>query len=246
MDDSQRTAARVAGFLYLFLMAIAIFAFSASSGLIAGGDAAKTATNILASQRLFRTTIVIDLITCAGDVVLAVALYELLKPVNRSIALLGAFWRLAESAILGSIALLSIVVLLLLDDARYLQAFRTDQLQALARLALSAHGRGVSIGFVFLSLGALAFGYVLFRSRYVPRALAALGIFAYVVMLAGTLAIIIFPALANTLDPGFYLPAFVFEVTAGVWLLFRGVSATKWGWFKPQTGFVPTPLKNLH
>ena len=231
IDHAQQTAARIAGFLYLFLMVIAIYAFSVSSSFIAAGDAAKTAGNIMASERLFRLTIAIDLITAAGDVALAVALYTLLEPVNRSLALLGAFWRLAEAAIFAVIALMSIVVVLLLSGPRYLQAFSPDQLHALARLCLSAHGRGFSIGFIFLALGATVFSYLLLKSRYVPRALSAWGIFSYVVMLIGTFAIIIFPDLANTLDPVYYIPAFIFEVTAGIWLLSKGVSAANWDWF---------------
>jgi hypothetical protein len=175
IDHAQQTAARIAGFLYLFLMVIAIYAFSVRSSYIAAGDAAKTAGNIMASERLFRLTIAIDLITAAGDVALAVALYALLEPVNRSLALLGAFWRLAEAAIFAVIALMSIVVVLLLSGPRYLQAFSPDQLHALARLCLSAHGRGFSIGFIFLALGATVFSYLLLKSRYAPESALRLG-----------------------------------------------------------------------
>src|SRR5215468_5513364 len=100
-ERSQQTAARVAGFLYLIQMAIAVFAFSARNQLIVRGDAVQTARNIAASERLFRISLASDLIVYAGVIALVLALYVVLKPVNPNVALLAAFWRLAETAILS-------------------------------------------------------------------------------------------------------------------------------------------------
>ena len=123
IDESQRKAARVVGFMYLFMMVTAVFAeFYVRSNLIVHGNAAETARNIMASERLFRIGIASNLITFAGDVVLVATLYVLLKPVNRSLAFLAAFWRLAECSILGVITLSDFVVLLLLSGADYLKA----------------------------------------------------------------------------------------------------------------------------
>ena len=95
IDESQRKAARVAGFTCLFTMAIVIFAnFVIHGRLIVAGNAAETARNIMAHERLFRIGIACGLIYSAGLVVLLTALYMILKPVNRSLALLAAFWRL--------------------------------------------------------------------------------------------------------------------------------------------------------
>ena len=87
IDESQRTAARVAGFTSLFTMAIVSFAYlGIQARLIVAGNAAETARNIMAHERLFRINIACDLIYCAGVVVLLTALYVILKPVNRSLA----------------------------------------------------------------------------------------------------------------------------------------------------------------
>ncbi|MGD0507708.1 MAG: DUF4386 domain-containing protein, partial [Terriglobales bacterium] len=94
--ESQRKAARVAGFAYLFTLAPVVFAqFCIQDRLIVGGHVAETARNIMAHETLFRIAIACDLIFCAGVVVLLAALYVILKPVNRSLALLAAFWRMA-------------------------------------------------------------------------------------------------------------------------------------------------------
>jgi len=86
-EEAQRTAAGIAGFLYLFLMATGVFAeLYARGSLIVPGNAAATAANIAASERLFRLGTVSDLITFAGDAILVWALYVVLKPVNRNVA----------------------------------------------------------------------------------------------------------------------------------------------------------------
>lgn len=95
VDESQRTAARVARFTCLFTMAVVVFVnFGIHARLIVAGNAAETARNMLTHERLFRIGIACDLIYCAGLVVLLTALYAILKPVNRGLALLAAFWRL--------------------------------------------------------------------------------------------------------------------------------------------------------
>ena len=95
IDDSQRTAARVAGFAYLITFATVVYVnFGIHDRLIVENNAAETARNILAHERLFRIGIVGDLIYCTGVVVLLTALYVILKPVNWGLALLAAFWRL--------------------------------------------------------------------------------------------------------------------------------------------------------
>ena len=100
IEPAQHTAAKVAGFLYLFIMATGIFGESYVRGqLIVGGDAVQTARNIAASERLFRISIASDLITVVGAVILVWALYVVLKPINRDVALLAAFLRLAENSI---------------------------------------------------------------------------------------------------------------------------------------------------
>jgi hypothetical protein len=95
IDDSQRTAARVAGFAYLITFATVVYVnFGIHDRLIVENNDAETARNILAHERLFRVGIAGDLVYCAGIVVLLTAVYVILKPVNRGLALLAAFWRL--------------------------------------------------------------------------------------------------------------------------------------------------------
>src|SRR2546428_7337281 len=150
IDESQRKAATVVGFSYLFALPPAIFAeFYVLGRLIVYNNAVDTARNIIAHERLFRLGAASNLTVFAIDIVLITALYVVLKPVNRYLALLAAFWGLIETAILVVALLNDFEALRLLSGADYLRVFEPDRLQALARLAISAHGAGYGVGLVF-------------------------------------------------------------------------------------------------
>jgi hypothetical protein len=138
--------------------------------------------------------------------------------------LLGAFWRLADCSILAVNMLNDFVVLRLLSGADYLRVFDTKQLQALARLFLSVEAGGFQIGFVFLGFGSTVFSYLWLKSGYVPRGLAALGIFASLMLAVGTVAIMVFSGLA-VVGLTYMAPMFFYEVGLGLWLLIKGIRA---------------------
>jgi hypothetical protein len=108
------------------------------------------------------------------------------------------------------------------NGADYLRGFEADHLQALARLAISAHNSGYNVGLVLAGLGSSVFCYLWLRSGYIPRMLAGFGVFASVVLAAFTFAYVIFPEYARIVGVAFYGgPIFLFELTMGFWLLFK-------------------------
>lgn len=227
IDESQRKAARVVGFCYLFAMALGVFAVSYVRGhLIVPDNAAQTAGNIMVHERLFRLGIASYVLCMLSDAALLTALYVILKRVNQNLALFAACLRLVETVIGVAATLTSFEVLRVLSGANYLQAFRTDQLQALARMPMSAFGAGINVSFVFLGLGSAVFGYLWFKSRYIPRALAALGVFGSLLLATGSFAFIIFPNLEDWAEPAYFAPLGVFEVTIGFWLLLKGLRSS--------------------
>ncbi|GLQ90244.1 DUF4386 domain-containing protein [Dyella flagellata] len=231
IDRSQRMAATVAGALYLLLMACGVFGeFGGRGSLIIENDPAKTAAAIRGHLTLFRFGIVSDLVAFAGDIGIAVALYVLLRPVGRNLALLAAFWRVAEAAVLGVITLNSFTMLLLLTDGRYATAFSSQQLQSLVWLFNDMHDTGYNIGLIFLSLGCIVFSWLLLKSCYVPRLLAGFGLLGYAVMLIGAIATIVW--LDNPVGANFDTLAGLYEIIIGLWLLLFGVRG---GWF-PESG----------
>lgn len=225
IDESQRKAARVVGFTYLFALIPAIFAeFYVRGQLIVYNNAAETARIIMAHERLFRLGIASNLIVFATDVVLITALYVVLERVNRNLALLAAFFRLIETTILVVVTLHDFDVLRILSGADYLRVFEANRLEALARLSIGAHGAVYNVGLLFFGFGSPVFCYLWFKSSYIPRVLAAWGVFASLWVGACAFAFIIFPDFAKIVTIGYYGgPIFIFELTMGFWLLFKGL-----------------------
>ena len=226
---SQHKAARLAGLLYLIAMATGLFAefyVHFPSTLIVSGDAAKTASNIMANERLYRIGIANNIITFAIDVALIWALYVLLRPVNRNLALLAVFFRLVETT-MACVAIINYYVAMqFVSDADHLKAFDSNQIQALSILH-DTYALTFIVVAIFLGLGSAIFNYLLFKSRYIPKALAAWGIFASLLLLMSQFAIIIFPAVEKIIIPACYGPIAIDEIALGFWLLFKGVNIPK-------------------
>jgi len=228
IDDSQRKAARVAGFAYLFSLAIeVIHEFLISPRLTVAGNAAETARNILAHESLFRLGIASDLIYSAGTVVLLAALYVILKPVSRNLALLATFWRLIYAVTWVVIALNLFTALRLLSGAEYIQAFGAEQLQALARLHLSGFDT-YYVGLLFYGLASTVCAYLWLKSRYIPRGLAAWGVIASAWCAICTFVFIISPGFSKVVNLWWFdSPMGIFEIATSFWLLFKGLSPSE-------------------
>src|SRR5437879_10346905 len=193
INESQRKAATVVGLSYLFALPPAIFAeFYVRTQLIAFDNAAQTAQNIMAHERLFRLGTASNLTVFAVDVVLIIALYVVLMPVNRSLALLAMGWGLIETATLVVVTLSDFDVLRILSGADYLHAFEANRLQALARLSGRAHTAAYTVDRVLAGLRSTAFCYLWFKYGFILRALAAWGMVASFLMGACELSFIIY------------------------------------------------------
>ena len=224
MSTTLQRTARLAGALYLAQMASGVAGFAIRSNLIVRGDAGRTAQNVLASERLFRLSILADL----GVVVLVIALtwtlYVLLESINRNVMLLSALFRIVENAVLAAVTVNLVTALAILKNAEYLKAFDSAQVSALGRLLLSANAQGYTIAFILTGLGTLAFSSVLFQSRYVPRWVAGWGVVASLLFAACAAATLVFPEAGQELQMISWPPMGIFEVGLGLWLLIRGVT----------------------
>jgi len=225
IDESQRKAARVAGFAFLFAMVIVVLAnYGINFRLIVPGNAVDTARNIMAHETLFRINIACNLIYVVSVVVLVAALYVILKPVNRNLALVAAFCRLVFALMWGVTALNTLGALRLLGDTAYLPVFKADQLQTLARLHLAASYDAYYVGLPFWTLASTICSYLWFKSRYIPRALAAFGAISSAWCVICAFAFIVFPHLDKTVDATWFdAPMAIFEMALGFWLLFKGL-----------------------
>jgi Domain of unknown function (DUF4386) len=227
IESTQRSAAKLVGFLYLLTNATAITFFSLKMKLIVAGDAAKTAANIIASERNFRLSIVFELITIAGVLLLVAALNTVLKPIDRQAARYATFLRLGENFVLAITTFTSFAILNLLSDAPFLRGVDPAQLRALAYAAWRVAGDGFRVGFFFLGLGSAVFAWLWWRSRYIPRFFAGLGIFASLLMALMELTILLFPPVGRAVGMIYMGPMGLFEIGLGIWLLVRPLRTTE-------------------
>jgi hypothetical protein len=223
-DISLRQAALIAGLGYLV-----VFLFSLANRrrerLIVRGDAAATASNIVASESKFRVGIASWMIMLVADLVVAWALYVFLKPVSESLSLLTAWFRLVYVGIAAVAVLQLFSVLEVLSGADEVAAFQREQLDAQGTRFLKLYDYGFNVGFVFFGLHILGLGYLIVSSDYVPVVLGVLLIIASVGYWIDSFASILSSTYANN-EAWFVLfvavPAIIAELSLTVWLLVWG------------------------
>jgi hypothetical protein len=194
------------------------------SALIVGGDAEATARNITASEWLFRTGTVSRMVAHLILVPLALALYQLLKPVNQSHAVLMVVLALLSVPIAFTNEVNHLAVLQVLSGPEYLEPLTAVQQHAQAMLFLDLWDRGILVAQVFWGLWLLPLGYLVFGSTFLPRLLGILVIIGGTGYLLDVLVALLFPTLEVTVS---YF-TFVGELSLPLWLLFKGVNVGHW------------------
>ncbi|RUL77494.1 DUF4386 domain-containing protein [Dyella choica] len=220
--DSMAKTARLAGLLYVIVVVTGIFSLQyVPSHIIVSGDVTATFNHLVASESLFRAGIAVNVISHVAFVLLPLALYKLLSPVNRSAA--AAMVALALVSV--PMDLLAVAyqldILTLLHDDTYRQALTANPLHSMVQASLDAFDDRITLAEMFWGLWLFPFGYLVFRSGFLPRLLGVLlmlGCFSYLILF-----------FAQVLRPGYDVPGFVMlpaacgEIGIALWLLIVGV-----------------------
>jgi Domain of unknown function (DUF4386) len=223
---SIQTYARIAGALFLLsLLAGGLGEFYIPTKFIVSGDAAATARNITASPALFRIGFATYLVEAVCDTTLTLVLYVLLRPAERTLALLAAFFRIISTAVFAGTELFYFAPLFILRGDNYLKTFSPAQIDTLSFLSLKLYGYGGDIFMVFYGIGCILSGYLIFGSTYLPKLLGVLLAFGGLGFVARNLAVVLTPAYAS---PYLALPMMIGVVALTLWLLFRGVDSQRW------------------
>ena len=227
IDNSQRTAAKVAGIAGLLAFALVVFGnYVLLEPLIVPRNAVDTARNILAHQTQFRFALACFITYDIGGIVLLTALYVILAPVNRGLALAGALFRLVFVMLWLVAPLNSLGALRLLSDASYLQVFEPDRLQALARAQIAASFDDYYVGLPFFGLAATVCAWLWLKSGYIPKGLSIFGVIASGWCVFCAFAYLIFPDFNKIVnDYIFDSPMALFELILSFWLLFKGLKS---------------------
>jgi len=224
-QPSPALKARLTGVLYLINGVVYTKADSLIHGkILVKDDAAATAHNILTNGSVLQLSFAYSLIAAVAYIAVTFMLYELLKPVNRSISLLAAFFSMTGCIVGAFGSFFTIAPLTILGGAPYLSVFKTEQLQTIALLSLNLIAVVASVSMVFFGCYCILIGYLILRSTFMPRIIGA-----FLIIAGMTYQLFLSPPLAVNLFSRVVMPAGILgEGSLILWLLIFGVNSQRW------------------
>jgi hypothetical protein len=227
---SRNKTARVAGILYLILILFGIISLAyIPSLLIDRESAAKTFENITNSEFLFRLGIVSGIITFLIYILLPLALYKLLHEVNNVYASLMVIFALISVPIFFVNILNKFSVLTLINNTEYLKKFGETELQTQVMLHIESYYNGIEISQIFWGLWLFPFGYIVYKSGFLPKILGIflmLGCIGYLTTFFGGFLYSDFNK--TIISEIVRYPATIGEIGICLWLLIMGTNKLKW------------------
>jgi hypothetical protein len=219
---SHTANARIAGFAFLFYIAVGLAQMALFGGATgAEGIAAKLAS-IAQHATDVRVSVALGLLTSFVALVLATALYAITREQDRFLAMVALTCRVGEGVIGGIFIPTTLGLLALATDAGA-NAPDTAAAHALGSFLLTARAWNPIIAATFFAVGSTLFSWLLLRGRMIPVALAWLGVLASVVMVVG-LPLQLVGVLPDSVTWLMWIPMAAFEIPLGLWLLIKGVA----------------------
>ncbi len=224
-DPVQRYARIIALLMLLSVIFGGLGESYIPSKIIVSGNAAATASNIVASPMLFRLGFATYLVEAICDVALAVLFYVLLRPVNRNLALFTAFLGLISTTLYAVAEAFYFAPSIILSGADYLKTFSPEQLNSLSYLSLRLFNKIAGLFLVFYGLGMVVRGYLIYRSGYLPSVLGVLLAIGGAGFILQTVATVLAPQYVSSL---LLMPMAVAGLALMIWLFVKGVDVEKW------------------
>ena len=217
MNSSKNTPRLLGAAFLLQAVAAAVGGLILLEPIIVPGNIVDTMTNIANNTLQMRASIVLEMITAIGIVMLGVLMYLVLRNQNKNIAIMAMGLYILEAALLAAsrIAAFSLIPI----SQQSVIAGHPAYLLSLGKLFFDLQAFGYELHMLPFALGAMLFYYLFLKSGYIPRALALFGLFAASLALIGTPIIL----LGYDVPLFVFLPNLLFELTIGVWLLVKGI-----------------------
>ena len=225
---SDKNLARIAGFCYLIVIGTGLFSeVFVRQALRVSNDALATAHNIQANEMLFRWGFVADLINFVVGLPTILIIYFLFKRTNKLLLQLAVTFVIIQTAIIAVNLLNQIAPLLILSNDTYLNTFQPDQLATLSLLSLNIQTQGYAIGLVFFGFYCLIVGYVIYKSKFLPKILGILYAITGLCYLINSFTMFLTKGFENPLFLYLAVPIFIGELSLCLWLLIKGIDTSK-------------------
>lgn len=222
--------ARLAGWLYLFIIVAGFYVEMFVRGrIIVAGDASATTHNLSALESLWRFGFGAEITMWVFSIFIMGVLYALLKPVNGTLALVALLFNVMDTSIEAlNATLCNFGALFFSNGGGALNAFTHQQLAALASLALRLHEYGFGAGLLFFGFVLIVNGYLMAQSTYFPRWLGLLAATGGACYVLNSYGLFIAPKLQDAIFPFILLPSLVAELAISLWLIVKGVNVERW------------------
>lgn len=229
-EKEKHKTAKIAGFMFLCSLLVPALNWALIlSKFIVPENAISTAHSILADKVFFRVGTINEVISAVVIISLSLALYMILKSINKNLALFALVLKLADAFLTLVIAFAHVVVLQVLSNLSSLTATNQEQVEALIGVFLSSHISLTSIPGMFNGLSMSIFLYLLIRSKYIPSFLAIFGFISYVLIFIYDLLFMLSPSLSSIpiIQIVGWGPNVLFMPIIGFWLLIKGLNIQK-------------------
>jgi hypothetical protein len=219
---SDQYAARLAGFMFLFLIATVL----ASSILLSGVEAseiADTFRNISQNSLSVRLSILLLIVSSISTLILATMLYIVTKRQDENLAILALLCRVTEAALYAMGITSTLALLFLSEGIATASENELASARVLGELVSSVENLSTNIGAIFFAVGSTLYSYLFFKARSIPAPLAGLGLVASLMLVIGVpLQTAAGHSTVAGVSAAIWIPMFIFEISTGLWLLIKG------------------------
>lgn len=229
LNPMDNKSVRLIGFLYILVIVCAGFSQGyVRANLVVPGDAVQTATNIVTNEGLFRVGLVADLIAFILDAVISVMFYQLLKPFDKTLAMISSALKLIAHPAIGALNLLNhFMAFQVLSGATFLSVFDPSQLESFSLMFMEAHRNGYLLAGGFFGVHCFTLGLLLYKSNLIPRFFALMMIVAAFGYLIETFGNFLYPGNESWLAWVVGLSAALGEVELALYLFLKGTKKPK-------------------
>ena len=223
---SERNAARVAGFMFLFLIA-SVIASSVLIGGVEGDEISETLRNARDESFSVRLGVLFLIVGGISTLILAAALYAVTKHEDPDLAILALSCRAVEAGLYAVGIIGAFVLLSLGERSATASAGELTAAYTLGEIVSDVDAWGTNVGAAFFAVGSLLYSFLFLRARTIPVALSILGVIASLILVV---AVPLQTAGGQATTEGtwavIWIPMIVFEISTGLWLIVRGAGAT--------------------